>query len=99
MTALKVGICHPSFVWGDAIGHDSVGMYRLLKTFGMDPTLVCAAHVNLPPDVCVTPFDQLDKGTLGALIYHHSQHWAGGEQLLAEAECPLLLRYHNITPA
>jgi glycosyltransferase involved in cell wall biosynthesis len=99
MAQSKVAICHQSLVWGDAIGHDAVGMYRLLKTFGLAPILVCEAAVNLPADVTATSLNELDVNSVCLLIFHHSQYWAGGERLLAAINCPVILRYHNITPA
>jgi hypothetical protein len=42
---------------------------------------------------------ELDVGSLSLLIYHHSQYWVVGERLVHEAICPILFRYHNITPA
>jgi len=99
MSGLNVAICHQSLLWGDAIGHDSVGIYRLLESLGENPLLVCEADRGLPADVTVKRVQDIDHQSLHLVIYHHSQYWAEGERLVDATRCPLLLRYHNITPA
>lgn len=99
MSGLNVAICHQSLLWGDAIGHDAVGMYRLLESFGEDPVMACEADRGLPPDVAVKRIHDLNPESLDLVIFHHSQYWAEGERFLDATTCPILLRYHNITPA
>jgi glycosyltransferase involved in cell wall biosynthesis len=99
MSGFKVAICHQTVIWGDAIGHDIVGIYRLIEALGGEPVIVCEAHRH--------PFDELrsalpgeaDLSALSLLIYHHSQYWEAGERLILKSNCPIVFRYHNITPA
>lgn len=38
-----------------------------------------------------------DKNAL--LIYHHSIGWPAGQDILAQAECQVIIRHHNVTPS
>ena len=98
MSGFRVAICHQSVVWGDAIGHDIVAMYRLLKALGGQPLVVCESHRHLASDIHSSLVEDVDWASLSLIIYHHSQYWAAGERLLRSITCPVLLRYHNITP-
>ena len=99
MAGFKVAICHQGVGWGDAIGHDVVAMYRLIQALGGDALIGCEWHRNLPADVVPVQLDEIDLDSLSLLIYHHSQYWSAGEALLRQVSCPVLLRYHNVTPA
>lgn len=99
MRTFKVAICHQTVIWGDAIGHDVVGMYRLLERLGCEPMIVCESHRHQSEDLKTIRPGELDAGSLSLLIYHHSQSWVVGERLVRETICPILFRYHNITPA
>lgn len=99
MPGFKVAICHQTVVWGDAIGHDIVAMYRLIQALGGEPVIICEGHRHLSADLVSARLEEVDLDSLSLLIYHHSQYWAAGEQLLSNTRCPILLRYHNITPA
>lgn len=98
MSGFRVAICHQSVVWGDAIGHDIVAMYRLLQALGSEPVVVCESHRHLSSDIKSAHVEEVDLALFSLVIYHHSQYWAGGERLLRGITCPVLLRYHNITP-
>jgi glycosyltransferase involved in cell wall biosynthesis len=99
MPGFKVAICHQTVVWGDAIGHDIVAMYRLLQALGGEPVVVCESYQHHSSDIVSARIEEIDLESLSLLIYHHSQYWGAGERLLRETSCPVLLRYHNITPA
>ena len=98
MSGFKVAICHQSVLWGDAIGHDVVAIYRLIQALRGEPVVVCQWHRDLPLDIVLAQVDEIDLPSLSLIIYHHSQYWGAGEALLGQANCPILLRYHNITP-
>lgn len=99
MPVARVAICHQSVVSGDAIGRDVAGMYRFLERIGYEPVIVSEVlQENAENFRSLRPGDPaLD--TLALLIYHHSQFWAAGDDLIAQISCPILFRYHNITPA
>lgn len=99
MPGFKVAICHQGVAWGDAIGHDVVAMYRLIQALGGDPLIGCEWHRGLSPDIVSAQVDEIDLDSLSLLIYHHSQYWSAGEALIRRTSCPVLVRYHNVTPA
>ena|GEM_PF-854393 len=97
----KIGICHQTVTAGDAIGNDIAGMYDLLESMGLEVRILCelahpaieaARHVRMP---C----EDRECAEYDALIYHHSIHWEKGERWLNAFDGPVVLRYHNITPA
>src|SRR2546423_2961923 len=98
MKGFKVAICHQGFASGDAIGNDMAGMYRLLEQIGMEPTIVCEWN-SYGDNLRVSDSRSLDWKQLCLIIYHHSQYWAFGERLFDEAVCPVVVKYHNITPS
>src|SRR4051812_8427641 len=98
MESNRVAIAHQSVVSGDAIGNDIAGMYGLLIRLGFDPVVVCeTADPTL--GLVSKPLHDFIPDSIDLLIYHHSQYWAEGEALLGRVNCPVLFRYHNITPA
>jgi glycosyltransferase involved in cell wall biosynthesis len=94
----RVGIAHQSVIAGDAIGNDIVGMYGLLTRLGFAPIVVCQ---NADPTLGLAfhAVHDFRADSIDLLIYHHSQYWEEGELLLRQVNCPVLFRYHNITPA
>src|SRR2546430_1381042 len=73
------------------------GMYRLLQQIGMEPGIVC--EWNLRDGFCIFEPTVADWKSFGLVIYHHSQYWNVGDEIIGEATCPIFLKYHNITPA
>ena len=94
----RVALAHQSVVWGDAIGNDIVGMYRLLEALGFEPVIVGEVHRHQFADLATIAAKDAELSSCSLLIYHHSQFWATGETLLEGVECPVIFRYHNITP-
>jgi glycosyltransferase involved in cell wall biosynthesis len=91
---------HQTIVMADAIGHDILEMYRTLEKRGHRCYLCCEYLVNI--DSCVR-LDIRDAGRLvddprTVIIYHHSNYWPAGEELLAGARARIVFKYHNITP-
>jgi glycosyltransferase involved in cell wall biosynthesis len=99
MSAFKVALCHQTVTWGDAIGHDIARMYGLLERLGGEPVIVCESHRRQSGELKSIRPEELDCASLSLLIYHHSQYWAAGESLVHKTSCPVIFRYHNITPA
>jgi glycosyltransferase involved in cell wall biosynthesis len=98
----RVAIAHQTIWSGDAIGNDIAGAYELLSRCGYRVALACE---NVHPDVrarCnVVPAD--DPAALARdfdlLLYHHSVAWPLGEALIEKFAGPIVVKYHNITPA
>jgi len=95
---LKVGICHQGFAYGDAIGNDMAGMYRLLQRLGMEPVIVCDWNSQKDGFRISAPA-ATDWKSFEIIIYHHSQYWELGEELIHHSACPIVFKHHNITPA
>jgi len=95
---LKVAICHQGFAYGDAIGNDMAGMYRLLQRLGMEPVIVCDWNSQKDGFRISAPA-ATDWKSFEIIIYHHSLYWELGEELIHHSACPIVFKYHNITPA
>lgn len=102
MKNIRIGICHRSVTIGDAIGNDIAGSYALLERMGFVPEIVCQfshekiqsfyrVNVDLNPDHVRDAYD--------LLIYHHSVEWVDGENIIRLFAGPVVIKYHNITPA
>jgi glycosyltransferase involved in cell wall biosynthesis len=94
---MNVAICHQGFAEGDAISNDMAGMYRLLEAFGMQVTVLCEWN-SRSDKFRVADVQSADWSSFDLIIYHHSLYWERGDQILDEAVCPLVFKYHNITP-
>jgi glycosyltransferase involved in cell wall biosynthesis len=102
MKKIRVGICHCCVTVGDAIGNDIAGSYAMLERMGFFPEIVCQfshqqvqsscrVNVDLNPDHVRVAYD--------LLIYHHSVEWVEGESIINRFSGPVVIKYHNITPA
>ncbi|HJT81616.1 MAG TPA: hypothetical protein VJ719_10495, partial [Chthoniobacterales bacterium] len=95
---MKVALCHQGFATGDAIGNDIAGMYRLLEKLDLEPVVICDWHTrNHGFRICRAA--GADWRSYDLIVYHHSQYWQAGDELLREAQCPIIFKYHCITPA
>ena len=89
----------PTFAPRDAIGDHARQVDRLLKDNGVKTAIYAQTIV---PEIAhlARPFQELAAGrdTGGVLLHHHSTGTAVVDQLLERPE-PLVIDYHNITPA
>ena len=96
---MKAIILHQSIVNHDAIGNDIVNMYHVLNDIGYETYLYGdVLDIN---NVRFADRKQLksiiaEKDNL--IVYHHSQNWKSGEEILSEAKAKIIFKYHNITP-
>ena len=74
------------------------GMYRLLQRLGMEPVIVCDWNSQKDGFRISAPA-ATDWKSFGIIIYHHSQYWELGEELIHHSACPIVFKYHNISPA
>jgi glycosyltransferase involved in cell wall biosynthesis len=96
---MKSIILHQSIVTRDAIGNDISNMCQVLNCIGHE-TYVYGDILNINT-VQLADRKQLksiiaEKDNL--IIYHHSQYWKSGEEILSEAKAKIIFKYHNITP-
>lgn len=89
---------HQTIAKHDAIGNDIDKIHSITKTYGSS-YVYCQYLFN-------DRLELVEKGFLleiiskpnTLIIYHHSGFWQEGEELLREARCKIIFRYHNITP-
>ena len=74
------------------------GMYRLLQRLGMEPVIVCDWNSQKDGFRISAPA-ATDWKSFEIIIYHHSLYWELGEELIHHSACPIVFKYHNITPA
>jgi len=96
---MKAIILHQSIVNHDAIGNDIANMCHILSGIGYEPyvygdfmvinSVRCADRKQLKSIIS-------NKDNL--IVYHHSQYWKAGEDILKEAKARIIFKYHNITP-
>lgn len=102
MKALKVAILHRSVITGDAIGNDILGSYSLLERMGLLPEIVCEFYQE---EILVDYRVKSDmnaariRSAYDLLMYHHSVNWTDGETIIDAFSGPIVIKYHNITPA
>jgi glycosyltransferase involved in cell wall biosynthesis len=97
---MNIVFMHQTIVMADAIGHDILEMYCTLEKRGHRCYLCCEYLVDI--DSCAR-LDFRDAGRFlddprTVIIYHHSNYWPAGEELLAGARARIVFKYHNITP-
>lgn len=92
-------IMHASVVPHDAVGNDIEIMYETIRAQGWS----CEVYTELAASKKVEYIDRetaleriCDHSTV--VIYHHSVYWKSGFELLEKADCPVVIRYHNVTP-
>jgi glycosyltransferase involved in cell wall biosynthesis len=92
-------VMHQSIVEYDAIGRDIVEMYNLL-----DRRHHCYLYADHLVGITgkkrlVRPeLDLLLRQSSTAVVYHLSNYWKEGEEILERATGPIVFKYHNITP-
>jgi glycosyltransferase involved in cell wall biosynthesis len=95
----RIALLTPWLVEADATANDVLGMHSALQRRGHEVRLF--ADWSRVPTAQVDPPGRL-AGFLrdpdAVLIYHHSTGWAPGCQLVRQARCRRVLKYHNVTP-
>jgi glycosyltransferase involved in cell wall biosynthesis len=95
---MKVVILHQTVTEHDAVGNDIANMFRLISPF-FSCWIFCTSHPQRKyPQVSRQELLQLIMQEENVLIYHHSNFWLEGEELLVKAKCRIIIRYHNVTP-
>ncbi len=96
---IRIAICHRAVMTADAIGHDILGMYKLLSDMGFEVAVVGEVFDRATAVTMNTMLLSTAKASFFELIiYHHSINWAEGEIFLRDFGGPVVFRYHNITP-
>lgn len=95
---MKIIIMLETITTHDAIGNDVELMYKLLIE---KYECMVYARTQKNPNVKYVTEDELncdlqDKENI--IIFHHSTYWEKGVELIENAKCRIIFRYHNITP-
>ncbi len=97
---MKIVILTATLQQGDAIGNDLFREYLILKKRSFDVYLYSenydafyASHVIKQGDL-----NNIISFRNNVLIYHHGIYWAQGQEIINNAKCKVLMKYHNITP-
>lgn len=96
---MKYLIMHASVVPHDAVGNDIEIMYEIIRKMGDE----CKVYTELQASKNVEYASLEEAGRLltnpeATVIYHHSVYWKQGYELLKDANCRVVVRYHNVTP-
>lgn len=95
----KIAILTPCIEHGDAVSNDVIGMYQVLRSEG-HPVHVFANNwfIEEPKIEHVSKIDPFLTHQSDLLIYHFSVGWDLGLNILLNAKCNKIIKYHNITP-
>lgn len=96
----RIAILAPTLASADAVSSDALGMRELLTGRGHEVQLFADDWSLLAGGVRhssrTLSFLQNDDDVL---IYHHSIGWDDGIDILQEARCTTVVKYHNVTPS
>ena len=95
---MKSVLLHQSITKHDAIGNDIYHMYQILGR--KHEVCVYCSHLLSESIKAVDRKTLLDliSDENNLLIYHHSNYWEEGEEILNRAEAKVIIKYHCITP-
>jgi glycosyltransferase involved in cell wall biosynthesis len=96
--SMKFVILHQTIAEHDAIGNDIANMFRMISS--RYPCWVyCTSHKHKKlPLLSRNELLNIIQSHENVLVYHHSNFWLEGEELLGKAKCKIIIRYHNVTP-
>ena len=95
---MKSVLLHQSITKHDAIGNDIAHMYQILGR-KHEVCVYCSYLLseNMKAVNRKTLLDLIsDENNL--IIYHHSNYWEEGEEILDRAKAKVIIKYHCITP-
>lgn len=88
----------PTFLYGDAIGNDTIALDKALKEFGYE-TMIYAGSLDprLPRHLAKKIDEWEEPHAEDVILYHMAIAWPS-VQLIRKAKCRKIAIYHNITP-
>jgi glycosyltransferase involved in cell wall biosynthesis len=96
----RIAILTPAITSADAVSNDVLGMRAVLQKRGHEVQLFAEdwslSERQVQHHLAINSFLQSPSDVL---IYHHSIGWDAGVDLLQEASCRTIIKYHNVTPA
>lgn len=97
----RILIMHQTITKHDAVGNDIELMTQTIQKAWPDTQCFAYAENRLNPALTYIEKDEalaLTTERDSLIIYHHSNFWQTGEEILSSSTCQLLICYHNITP-
>lgn len=95
---MRVVIAYQTVVDGDAVGHDVIEELKTLKEEGVDAYVYAENYDSVTRSFISEDSIDLTNEKDTILIYHHAVYWERGTELLKNAVCKKVIKYHNITP-
>lgn len=97
---MEVVILHQTVADGDAVGHDIEGMYQFFTKAKIPVFIYCEYNYtqNIFNELTLDELKRKISLKDNIVLYHHSIYWPLGEDVLKNAKCRVIIRYHNITP-
>ena len=84
--------------YGDAIGHEVLGIARALRAAGFDSEIIVEAADPRLEDLTVDYRDMIDEITEDDLLIHHFSLGSRASRIAYALPARMVLIYHNITP-
>jgi glycosyltransferase involved in cell wall biosynthesis len=84
--------------YGDAIGHEVLGIARALRAAGFDSEIIVEAADPRLEDLTVDYRDMIDEITEDDLLIHHFSLGSRASRVAYALPARMALIYHNITP-
>lgn len=97
---MRASLLVPTFLDGDAIGNDILGMHAALKKAGIAVEVFSQQWSESLNELShpLSDFPQWAAAEDCLNIYHHAIHWAPGWEAFRQARGPKIVKYHCITP-
>ncbi|MFH0976564.1 MAG: glycosyltransferase family 4 protein [Spirochaetota bacterium] len=98
---MQIVISTIALAQGDATGNDIYYEYQTLKEEGFDVCLYAEQYDSFYASFIISPkkLNEIISFKENLLIYHHGIYWEQGGQIINNAGCKVIMKYHNITPA
>ncbi len=97
----RIAIVSPTILPGDAVGHDILHSWRILRSQGHEVELFSTNWGTPDPrnqdELHVRDYLHDDPSAL--LILHHAIGWIHAVPVVTAAKCRRVVKYHNVTPA
>lgn len=98
---ISIAILSPNIVDGDAVSNDALGMYNILKQEGYNVEIFSPSWNVRDLSLKIRPLKEISSFLAmptDILIYHFSMGWQQGIEIVKQANCIKIIKYHNVTP-
>lgn len=95
---MRLVIACPTLVDDDAVGQDILLQFESLKEEGIEVYIYTENSDSSNSSLISKDSIKYLKDKDTILIYHQAIYWENGVELLKDARCKKIIKYHNITP-